>query len=1060
MDGFFVMFVFPMVVGIPLGAVLGIIAWARIRALTERVELMQRELDRLAQRLPLEPQSPVPPVIAVEPVNVPAPVVPPAVILPHAAVAPDAPIVVELSPPVVPLSEMPADHVVEPTPEPESEPTPPLAVTPPPAEVVPPPAAVTGASPRPELGNFEAIFGKRWLTWCGVGLVFLSGVFLLKYAYDQDWIGQVITPPLRIAGLILAALAMLLTGLHLLRKDMTTLGHGLAGGGIAVAYLAVYGGFSPAVMLVPEPLFPGHWAFVLMALITAGGMTLAVRAQAMPLAVCAVLGGFATPVLIDTGGGSREALFTYVLLLDLGVLGAALFRSWRVLDVLAFVGTVVLYAGWQHSRESGAGAPWAMVAWLAVFHLVFLILPFVYHWRTRTVVTIERFALAVGNLAFSLGYAAVLLRAEHQLVLALICLGLAALYAAIGTMTRMRIAADARVGHGFILLGTMLLALGTFYLLPVEAVATAWAAESVVLLALGYRYLHRPTRMVAHLVLACAVLRLLVTQTPPADLTAGFIWNSWVLALLVAPLGLIALGCVHRRHGCTDDDRWWQVGCWWLAGAAGLLVGSGEILRHAAGHPQAWILLPQVALHGGWWMLGGIGFIAGAWRWSSPATARLALLPGLLAVVFGLSAYAVAWPGGWPVINPRFLLALSTLAGLVAWLRIVSRSAERLGDTAVLRPLLLVMTQLGAVLLATLETMSWFARPGVESTVVTATDLHLCLTVVWATLALIGVVTAAVARLRLIAVVSLIPLIAALLAGFLLYLRDGEPVTLVANARFLALILAVAVVGCLRLIFTGTRWLPALVQVLATAAVTCELMRWSYDHFPAETEDFYATWTVALAWAGSAMIAARRWQRGGEDASRWLAATLIFLASFVALATYLHDWRSWLPFLNLRALAPLAAIVGLVLTRRAFNRRQLPGITSRHAVFDWSAVVVGFIAGTCEAPLHYLGAIADPALASRVATFSITVVWVVMAAFALAIGFYRRQVLVRYLALGLFTLTAAKLVLVDMSGVQQIYRIMSFMLVGVALIGASYAYHRLERRFLREDVTPADPKSD
>lgn len=112
------------------------------------------------------------------------------------------------------------------------------------------------------------------------------------------------------------------------------------------------------------------------------------------------------------------------------------------------------------------------------------------------------------------------------------------------------------------------------------------------------------------------------------------------------------------------------------------------------------------------------------------------------------------------------------------------------------------------------------------------------------------------------------------------------------------------------------------------------------------------------------------------------------------------------------------------------------------------AVSVGFIAGTCEAPLHYLQAITEPALASRVATFSITVVWVIMAATALTIGFRWRLPIVRYLALGLFTLTAAKLVLIDMSGVQQLYRILSFMLVGVALIGASYAYHRLERRLL------------
>ncbi len=35
-----------------------------------------------------------------------------------------------------------------------------------------------------------------------------------------------------------------------------------------------------------------------------------------------------------------------------------------------------------------------------------------------------------------------------------------------------------------------------------------------------------------------------------------------------------------------------------------------------------------------------------------------------------------------------------------------------------------------------------------------------------------------------------------------------------------------------------------------------------------------------------------------------------------------------------------------------------------------------------------------------------------------------------------------------MNGVQQLYRILAFMLVGVVLIAASYAYHRLERRLI------------
>ena len=83
-----------------------------------------------------------------------------------------------------------------------------------------------------------------------------------------------------------------------------------------------------------------------------------------------------------------------------------------------------------------------------------------------------------------------------------------------------------------------------------------------------------------------------------------------------------------------------------------------------------------------------------------------------------------------------------------------------------------------------------------------------------------------------------------------------------------------------------------------------------------------------------------------------------------------------------------------------------------------------------------------------------TVVWVILASTALVVGFRFRQRTMRLLALGLFALTAAKLLLVDMSGFQQIYRILAFMLVGVVLIAASYLYHRLERRLLGSNDAP------
>ncbi|MBA3699605.1 MAG: DUF2339 domain-containing protein [Planctomycetes bacterium] len=1091
-----------LVVGLPVGAILGIIAFFTGRDLVRQVDELKKELAILRKQregirgfgapAPTRQQDAAPPASAPLPSAPSAPPLAPAFVPPPdtgvaAARGARSSLLVDVpqrraQPPVPPVSSPPAAPVVVYEPLPGSVPAAPVTAAPLPAAasvssvavstpmVAPPmasssvpvaantagPATSSAARPAaPSAGpaadpasvtSFEAVVGKRWLTWSGVALLFLGGVFLLKYAYDQDWLGRFITPPMRIGGIAVAAVVMLLIGLRFLRQGLTALGQGLAGGAIAMGYLAVYGGFSPSVMLVPEPLFPGKLAFALMAFVTAVGMTLAVRAQALPMAVCAILGGFATPVLIDTGGGSREALFTYVLMLDLSVLAAAWYRRWRALDTLAFVGTVLLYSGWYLTREAPAPEPWGLLLWLMVFHLVFLVLPFAHHWRTRSTVTVERFALAVGNLAFTLGFAALLLRDQHATALALVCLGLAALYGGIGMFTRARIGEDAKVVHGFLALGVMLLTLGLFYLLPVEAIATAWVAEAVTLLALGYRYAHAPTRVLAHVVLALALVRLVLKTFPPPDLSAALVFNAWVPALLVAPLGLGAAAAVHRWFGSTQSDRRWQTACWWLAGAALLLVGSAELARHALGHPTAWAELPQASVQGVWWMLGALGFLAGAWRWRCTATAHLALLPALLGVVLVFAAYAKPWPGGGVAFNPRCLLTFTTLAGLALWWWSARRGSARLGDTAALQPLVLVLVQLGLVLLATLETIAWHVR--LQPQAPAPGDLHRMLTVVWLVAALCGTLVGAAVRLRLIAQVALLPLCVGVVAAFLLYSRDGAAVPLMANARFLVVLLAVVVVAVQRLVYREFDWWASLVQVLATAAVVCEVLRWSHDHLSGEAAMSRGTWSLSLTLAGSALIAVLRWRRGATAEAWWMGAMLAGSAILPALMCYLFIWETWQPFLNLRVLAPVGVLLALVVAARVVVVRPLPEDPGRPVFLCWYATLFGFAFCTMEAPAHYLQTVGDPALAKRLATFSVTVVWVVLAVGALIVGFRWQQRLVRYLALGLFALTAAKLLVIDMNGVQQLYRILAFMLVGVVLIAASYAYHRLERRLI------------
>ena len=240
-----------------------------------------------------------------------------------------------------------------------------------------------------------------------------------------------------------------------------------------------------------------------------------------------------------------------------------------------------------------------------------------------------------------------------------------------------------------------------------------------------------------------------------------------------------------------------------------------------------------------------------------------------------------------------------------------------------------------------------------------------------------------------------------------------------------------------------------------TALVSAEVVRWSVDHFIGDEPLRYGSWSVSLVWSLSAAIGFRRWQRGAATGAIQAACGLAIGAALAAVSGFAQEWQATMPFLNQRFLAPALAVAALVIAWRTLRIRPLPEASS--AVFAWLAAAVFFIACTCEPAVWFRDSIADKALAHRLSTFSVTVVWLVLASAALYVGFRRRLRVVRFSALGLFGLTAAKLLLVDMDGVQQLYRILAFLLTGVVMLAASYVYHKLERRLAGEQEPPTPP---
>ena len=237
----------------------------------------------------------------------------------------------------------------------------PPSETPPAASGVPSPASAPAPAPAPGVGQWEGRLGKTWLSRVGAVLFFLGIGFFLKHAFEQEWIG----PTGRVLTGLVLGLAMVAGGIRLAgRAPYRAPAQSLVAVGIGIVYLSLYAAHA-LYGLVGAPA-----TFVALAVATAVGFATALRLDSRALAVLATLGGLLTPVILNTDTDAAGALFTYLAILDLGVLLLSARQGWPGLALLAFAGTQILYWGWLDRWYRPDRLPVAF-GWATAFFLAF-----------------------------------------------------------------------------------------------------------------------------------------------------------------------------------------------------------------------------------------------------------------------------------------------------------------------------------------------------------------------------------------------------------------------------------------------------------------------------------------------------------------------------------------------------------------------------------------------------------------------------------------------------------------------------------------------------------------
>ena len=90
-------------------------------------------------------------------------------------------------------------------------------------------------------------------------------------------------------------------------------------------------------------LAPTVVVFFLMILVTAAAGMLSVKTDSLLIVIIGIAGGYLTPVMISSGEGNLPVLYSYMLLLGLGILGISQYKQWRLLNYLGFAATYLLF---------------------------------------------------------------------------------------------------------------------------------------------------------------------------------------------------------------------------------------------------------------------------------------------------------------------------------------------------------------------------------------------------------------------------------------------------------------------------------------------------------------------------------------------------------------------------------------------------------------------------------------------------------------------------------------------------------------------------------------------
>ncbi len=383
--------------------------------------------------------------------------------------------------------------------------------------------------------EWEALIGGKLLNRIGALALIIGIGFFLKYAFDKNWI----TETMRVLIGSVIGMVLLFVGSRSHKKEFRIFAQGLIGAGISILYLSVYASFN-FYHLVPQVI-----AFSMMSVVTIITFSQAFKYNSLAVSVLGWVGGFLTPFLLSTGKANEVGLFTYIALLDVGLLIVLLRKdSWIILEPLTFAATYLTYLLWYLKFYTPADLS-VTILFLSIFWGLFYAMDVCRIVTSNAEFRGVRQVIATFNVAFYYWAMYAIINPKHHGWMGLITLGIGAIYFLTVLGIKRRWPDDTMILARYFLTAIALLIAATTIQFSGFTTVIYWSLEAMILVWCGIHWRLRYVWQAALGQFCIALIKLLVTEGalvfgPIQNFTLLFNRRALSFSLLTATLGMSA----------------------------------------------------------------------------------------------------------------------------------------------------------------------------------------------------------------------------------------------------------------------------------------------------------------------------------------------------------------------------------------------------------------------------------------------------------------------------------------------------------------------------------------